>query len=106
PEPAAIHARINTAGVRELAREPHGRGSGRVLARVERLDHHVGNGRKANRPLARLPVVPLEPLALGHDPLLRARRTTRPRGGRRTGARPATSFRATGSQSSGTSTFT
>src|SRR5207244_7508544 len=52
PQPSAVHARVDAARVRELARDPDALAVGRrVLRRVERLDLHVGHGREANGPL-------------------------------------------------------
>ena len=56
--PAAVHARVDAARVRELARA--GRCARRVrrdvLGGVERLDLHVGDGREAHRALRRLAI--------------------------------------------------
>src|SRR5262249_13122096 len=75
-----------------------------VVAGVEGLDLHVRDGREAELPLALGAVTALEPFALHHRRTPRRSGTTR--GAARGSRRRSTSFRATGSQSSGTSTWT
>ncbi len=70
PQPAAVHARVDAAGVRELAREADARLRvvADVLGGVQRLDLHVGDGREPHRSLVpRAAVRPLEPFALRHQ---------------------------------------
>src|SRR5207247_10693363 len=100
------NARVDAARRGELARDAHARARvGRdILGRVERLHRHVGDGREADVALLLRPVALLEPLAPGHRSRLRGRSgTTRAGFARR---RRSTIFRATGSQCSGTRTWT
>ena len=57
PEPPAVHAGVDAAGVGELPRktDPFLRAAGQILRRVERLDLHVRDGGEAYRPLGVLP---------------------------------------------------